>query len=57
MSGSARSANDTPAKRIASVEELEGLALYLASSSSNFLTGQTIVVDGGLTLSPGNYGG
>lgn len=47
----------TPAKRIASVEELEGLALYLASSASNFLTGQTIVVDGGLTLSPGNYGG
>lgn len=48
---------NTPAGRIASVEEIEGLALYLASSASNFLTGQVIVIDGGLTLSPRNYGG
>lgn len=48
---------NTPAGRIATVEELQGIALYLASSASNFLTGQVIVIDGGLTLSPSNYGG
>ena len=47
----------TPAGRIASVEELEGLALYLASPASSYLTGQVIVIDGGLTLSPSSYGG
>lgn len=47
----------TPAKRIGDVEDLVGLALYLASPASHFLTGQTLVVDGGITLSPGNYGG
>jgi NAD(P)-dependent dehydrogenase (short-subunit alcohol dehydrogenase family) len=49
--------SNTPAGRIASVEELQGMMLYLASSASNFLTGQVIVIDGGLTLSPSNYGG
>ncbi len=44
--------NTTPAKRIAGVEELTGMALYLASAASNFTTGQTFVIDGGLTLSP-----
>ena len=48
---------NTPARRIASVEELQGLALYLASSGSSFLTGQVIVIDGGLTLSPTAFGG
>ena len=48
---------NTPAGRIANVEELQGMMLYLASSASNFLTGQVIVIDGGLTLSPSNYGG
>lgn len=47
----------TPAGRIASVEELQGMMLYLASSASSFLTGQVITIDGGLTLSPSNYGG
>jgi NAD(P)-dependent dehydrogenase (short-subunit alcohol dehydrogenase family) len=46
----------TPAKRIADVSELTGLALYLASQASNFLTGQALVIDGGLTLSPGALG-
>jgi NAD(P)-dependent dehydrogenase (short-subunit alcohol dehydrogenase family) len=43
----------TPAGRIASVEEITGIALYLASKASDFTTGQAIVVDGGLTLSAG----
>lgn len=46
--------NTTPAGRIASVDEITGIALYLASPASSFTTGQTIVVDGGLTLSSGN---
>ncbi len=40
----------TPAGRIASVNELTGIALYLAAPASSFTTGQTIVVDGGLTV-------
>lgn len=40
----------TPAKRIATVDELLGIALYLASPASSFTTGQTFVVDGGLSL-------
>lgn len=45
--------SSTPAKRIANVEELMGMALYLASQASNFTTGQAIVIDGGLTLAAG----
>jgi NAD(P)-dependent dehydrogenase (short-subunit alcohol dehydrogenase family) len=40
----------TPAKRIANVDELLGICLYLASPASSFTTGQTFVVDGGLSL-------
>lgn len=39
-----------PQRRIADVEELTGIALYLASSASSFTTGATIVVDGGQLL-------
>ncbi len=45
---------NTPAGRFADVSEITGIALYLASPASSFTTGQAIVVDGGLTLSPGN---
>lgn len=34
-------------KRPSSAEDIVGTALYLASSASDFVTGQTIVVDGG----------
>ncbi|PIB27568.1 SDR family NAD(P)-dependent oxidoreductase [Maribacter sp. 4G9] len=34
-------------KRPSSAEDIVGTALYLASSGSDFVTGQTIVVDGG----------
>ncbi len=40
----------TPAGRMAAPEELIGIALYLASPASSFTTGQTFVIDGGLTL-------
>ncbi len=47
----------TPAGRIGNVEELTGMALYLASAASSFLTGQSIVLDGGLSLSAFKLGG
>jgi gluconate 5-dehydrogenase/2-deoxy-D-gluconate 3-dehydrogenase len=37
----------TPLGRIGEVEEITGAALYLASRASSYVTGQTIVVDGG----------
>jgi NAD(P)-dependent dehydrogenase (short-subunit alcohol dehydrogenase family) len=39
--------NFTPMKRIAEAEEIKGTALYLASSASDFVTGTTLVIDGG----------
>ena len=37
--------------RIGSPEEIAGPALFLASSEASFITGESLVVDGGLTLS------
>lgn len=37
----------TPLGRTGKVEELQGAAIYLASGASDFVTGQTIYVDGG----------
>lgn len=37
----------TPLGRIGDVEDLKGTAVYLASDASNYLTGHTVVVDGG----------
>ena len=39
----------TPAGRWGNVEELCGAAVFLASSASDFVNGQTLFVDGGLT--------
>ncbi|MCX2725810.1 SDR family oxidoreductase [Roseibium salinum] len=38
----------TPAKRWGKPEELAGTAVYLASSASNYVSGQMIYVDGGM---------
>lgn len=38
-----------PLKRLGSVEELSGLLIFLASDASSYVTGQTILVDGGIT--------
>lgn len=38
-----------PMGRLANPEELIGAVLYLASDASSYVTGQTIVIDGGLT--------
>jgi NAD(P)-dependent dehydrogenase (short-subunit alcohol dehydrogenase family) len=40
----------TPAGRLGEPEEVSGLALYLASEASSFVTGGVFTVDGGYTL-------
>jgi gluconate 5-dehydrogenase len=39
----------TPMKRFGQLEELKGIVIFLASKASDYLTGQVIGVDGGLT--------
>jgi NAD(P)-dependent dehydrogenase (short-subunit alcohol dehydrogenase family) len=41
----------TPMRRFGKTEELVGAAVYLASDAASFVTGQTIVVDGGFLSS------
>jgi gluconate 5-dehydrogenase len=41
--------NRTPARRWGRVEDLAGPAVWLASPASDFVTGQVIYVDGGMT--------
>ena len=41
----------TPAGRWGEVEDFEGLAIFLASSASDFITGAVIPVDGGFSVS------
>lgn len=40
----------TPLKRIATPSDITGPVLFLASNWSQFITGQTLVVDGGLVM-------
>ena len=41
-----------PMQRWGRVEEIAEPALFLASSASSFMTGQVLIVDGGLTVMP-----
>ena len=40
-----------PLRRVGTPEDMAGAALFLASPLASYITGQTIIVDGGLTLS------
>jgi 2-deoxy-D-gluconate 3-dehydrogenase len=37
----------TPIAKIGDMEDLKGMAIYLASDASDYLTDRTVVVDGG----------
>jgi NAD(P)-dependent dehydrogenase (short-subunit alcohol dehydrogenase family) len=45
-----RSEQATPLRRIGEPEDIAGVALFLASDAAAFVTGQTIVADGGETI-------
>lgn len=46
----ARRNQTTPLRRIGEPHEIAGAVVYLASEASSFMTGQTMVVDGGVTI-------
>jgi NAD(P)-dependent dehydrogenase (short-subunit alcohol dehydrogenase family) len=43
----------TPLRRVGEPDEIAGTALYLASAAGAFVTGQTLVVDGGTLITDG----
>src|SRR5271166_2676742 len=49
----AATAGSTPLRRIGEPEDIAGSAVYLASKAGAWTTGQTIVVDGGVTIGGG----
>ncbi len=46
----ARSTQHAPLRRIGVPDEIAGAAVFLASKAGNFMTGQAIVIDGGVTI-------
>lgn len=49
-SGIKRIIKDIPLGRLAKVEEVSNLAIYLTSEYCNYITGQNIIIDGGYTV-------
>jgi len=41
---------NTPQKRLGSVDDLNNLAVYMASDASAYMTGSNCIIDGGYTL-------
>jgi NAD(P)-dependent dehydrogenase (short-subunit alcohol dehydrogenase family) len=44
------STRNTPLRRIGQPDEIAGAAVFLASKAGAFMTGQAIVIDGGVTI-------
>jgi len=42
--------NGIPLKRLGTVEDIAGACLFLASNEADYITGQTIIVDGGMAI-------
>jgi 3-oxoacyl-[acyl-carrier protein] reductase len=42
--------SETPLRRIARPEDITGSVLFFSSNWANFITGQTVIVDGGFTM-------
>jgi NAD(P)-dependent dehydrogenase (short-subunit alcohol dehydrogenase family) len=42
----------TASGKLGTIEDMEGIAVFLASPASNFITGQSIVIDGGQSVYP-----
>lgn len=42
--------SSTPLRRIGDPDEIAGAAVYLASKAGSFMTGQSLVIDGGVTI-------
>jgi NAD(P)-dependent dehydrogenase (short-subunit alcohol dehydrogenase family) len=40
---------DIPMRRFGNPEDIKGVVVFLASPAAAYMTGQTVVVDGGLT--------
>jgi 2-keto-3-deoxy-L-fuconate dehydrogenase len=36
--------------RLATADEIAAMAVYLASDEARFVTGQTMIIDGGITI-------
>lgn len=49
----ARAETMTPLRRIGEPDDIAGVAVFLASRAGNWMTGQVIVIDGGVTIGPG----
>jgi NAD(P)-dependent dehydrogenase (short-subunit alcohol dehydrogenase family) len=45
-----RATSTTPLRRIGEPDEIAGAAVFLASPAGSFMTGQSLVVDGGTTI-------
>jgi NAD(P)-dependent dehydrogenase (short-subunit alcohol dehydrogenase family) len=42
-----------PAGRVGDLEDMAGAAIFLASRAGDYVVGETIVVDGGVTIARG----
>ena len=50
-----RALSSYPIGRLGEPEDIAGAALFLASKAGSFMTGQTMVIDGGNTIGTGRY--